>query len=329
LEEQTQNVVLSVRGLKTYFYTEDGVVKAVDGVDLDVHYGEILGLVGESGCGKSVTSLSIMRLIGMPGKILEGEVTFEGQDLLSIEEAEMCRIRGGRISMIFQQPVSCLNPVFRAGDQVAEVLKVHYGMDDGVAQERVEELFRMVGIPDPERRVEAYPHELSGGMAQRVMIAMALACNPELLIADEPTTALDVTIQAQILELMMTLREKIETSIILITHNMGVIAEMADNVAVMYAGKIIEYSDVNTIFDNPLHPYTMGLLASIPVMGVVQDHLTTIPGTVPNLINLPPGCRFAPRCEARIEHQLARCTVEEPELLPAAPRHTVRCWLYQ
>jgi len=329
LEEQTKNVVLSVRGLKTYFYTEDGVVKAVDGVDLDVHYGEILGLVGESGCGKSVTSLSIMRLIGMPGKILEGEVTFEGRDLLSIEETEMCRIRGDRISMIFQQPVSCLNPVFRAGDQVAEVLKVHYGMDDGAAQERAEELFGMVGIPDPERRIEAYPHELSGGMAQRVMIAMALACNPELLIADEPTTALDVTIQAQILELMMTLRERIETSIILITHNMGVIAEMADNVAVMYAGKIIEYSDVNTIFDNPLHPYTMGLLASIPVMGVIQDRLTTIPGTVPNLINMPPGCRFAPRCEARIEHKLERCTVEEPELLPATLRHTVRCWLYQ
>jgi oligopeptide/dipeptide ABC transporter ATP-binding protein len=321
--------VLTVRGLKTYFYTEDGVVKAVDGVDLQVRHGEILGLVGESGCGKSVTSLSIMRLIGMPGKILEGEVIFEGQDLLSIDEIDMCHIRGDRISMIFQQPVSCLNPVFRAGDQVAEVLKVHYGVDDRGALERSEELFHMVGISDPGRRLETYPHELSGGMAQRVMIAMALACNPELLIADEPTTALDVTIQAQILDLMLNMKEKLETSIILITHNMGVIAEMADNVAVMYAGKIIEYSDTLTIFDSPQHPYTQGLLSSIPVMGVIQDRLTTIPGTVPNLISLPPGCRFAPRCTARLEHGLERCTVEEPELLPFAANHTVRCWLYQ
>jgi oligopeptide/dipeptide ABC transporter ATP-binding protein len=328
LEGQNNDAVLSVRGLKTYFYTEDGVVKAVDGVDLDVHHGEILGLVGESGCGKSVTSLSVMRLIGMPGKILEGEVLFSGRNLLSIDEMEMCRIRGDRISMIFQQPVSCLNPVFRSGNQVGEVLQVHYQMHQEASLERAKELFRMVGISDHERRVLAYPHELSGGMAQRVMIAMALACNPELLIADEPTTALDVTIQAQILDLIMNMREKMETSVILITHNMGVIAEMADNVAVMYAGKIIEYSDVHTIFENPQHPYTQGLLSSIPVMGVIQDRLTTIPGTVPNLINLPPGCRFSPRCEARVEHQLERCPVEEPELLPIAPGHTVRCWLY-
>jgi oligopeptide/dipeptide ABC transporter ATP-binding protein len=329
LEEQKDNVVLSVRGLKTYFYTEDGVVKAVDGVDLDVHYGEILGLVGESGCGKSVTSLSVMRLIGMPGKILEGQVLFEDRDLLAIDEAEMCSIRGDRISMIFQQPVSCLNPVFRSGDQIGEVLQVHYEMHKAASLERAKELFRTVGIPDHERRILAYPHELSGGMAQRVMIAMALACNPELLIADEPTTALDVTIQAQILDLMLIMREKLETSIILITHNMGVIAEMADNVAVMYAGKIIEYSNVDTIFENPQHPYTQGLLSSIPVMGIIQGRLTTIPGTVPNLIDLPPGCRFAPRCAARVEHQLERCTAEEPELLPVAPKHTVRCWLYQ
>jgi oligopeptide/dipeptide ABC transporter ATP-binding protein len=329
LENRDDGVLLSVRGLTTYFYTEDGVVKAVDGVDLDVHNGEVLGLVGESGCGKSVTSFSIMRLIDMPGKILKGEVMFEGRNLLALEEEEMCRLRGGRLSMIFQQPISCLNPVFRAGDQVAEALQVHLGMHQEAAQARAEELFRMVGIPDPKRRLEAYPHELSGGMAQRVMIAMALSCAPDLLIADEPTTALDVTIQAQILDLMRSMREKLGTSIILITHNMGVIAEMADNVAVMYAGSIIEYADVNTIFTDPQHPYTQKLLSSIPVMGVVQHRLTTIPGTVPNLIDLPPGCRFAPRCDARIEHKLVRCTEEEPELLPVAPHHTVRCWLCQ
>jgi peptide/nickel transport system ATP-binding protein len=326
---QDDNVVLTVRRLKTYFYTEDGVVKAVDGVDLDVHHGEILGLVGESGCGKSVTSLSIMRLIGMPGKILEGEAIYEGQDLLSIDEAEMCHIRGERISMIFQQPLSCLNPVFKVGDQIAEVVRIHWRSDHRAASGRAKELLQLVGIPDPERRISAYPHELSGGMAQRVMIAMALACRPGLLIADEPTTALDVTIQAQILDLMTNMRAEFGTAIILITHNMGVIAEMADNVAVMYAGKIIEYADVNTIFDDPQHPYTKGLLSSMPVMGVIQDHLTTIPGTVPNLINLPPGCRFAPRCEARVTRKLERCTFEEPELLPVAPHHTVRCWLYQ
>jgi oligopeptide/dipeptide ABC transporter ATP-binding protein len=329
VQGRDDNIVLSVRNLTTYFYTEDGIVKAVDGVDLDVHRGEVLGLVGESGCGKSVTSFSIMRLVDMPGKILDGQVIFEGRDLLALDEKEICRIRGDRLSMIFQQPVSCLNPVFRAGAQVAEQLQVHLEMSQDVAEDRAEELFRMVGIPDAKSRVEAYPHELSGGMAQRVMIAMALSCSPELLIADEPTTALDVTIQAQILDLMREMRERLETSIILITHNMGVIAEMADNVAVMYAGKIIEYSDVNTIFADPQHPYTQRLLSSIPIMGVVQDRLTTIPGTVPNLINLPPGCRFAPRCEARIEHKLERCTVDVPDLLPVGPHHTVRCWLYQ
>ena len=329
MDSRDNNKVLSIRGLTTHFFTEDGVVRAVDGVDLDVHRGEVLGLVGESGCGKSVTSFSVMRLIDMPGKILAGEVVFEGRDLLKLPEAEMCTIRGGRLSMIFQQPVSCLNPVFRAGAQVSEALQVHLDLDNDAADARAEELFKMVGIPDPAQRLKAYPHELSGGMAQRVMIAMALACSPELLIADEPTTALDVTIQAQILDLMRSMRERLETSIILITHNMGVIAEMADNVAVMYAGKIIEYSDVNTIFTDPQHPYTQRLLSSIPIMGVVQDRLTTIPGTVPNLINLPPGCRFAPRCEARIEHGLKRCTEEIPELLPVGPKHTVRCWLYQ
>jgi len=329
LTVQHDNIVLSVRGLTTYFDTEDGVVKAVDGVDLDVYRGEVLGLVGESGCGKSVTSLSIMRLVGMPGNILAGKVLFNDRDLLALDESDMRQIRGNQISMIFQQPNSCLNPVFKAGSQVEEQLKVHLEMSNEEAKARAVELFETVGIPDPKRRVEAYPHELSGGMAQRVMIAMALSCAPELLIADEPTTALDVTIQAQILDLMRNMRDKLETSFILITHNMGVIAEMADRVAVMYAGKIIEHADVNTIFTDPQHPYTQKLLASIPIMGVVQHRLTTIPGTVPNLINLPPGCRFAPRCEARVEHKLERCTKEVPELLPIGPRHTVRCWLYR
>jgi oligopeptide/dipeptide ABC transporter ATP-binding protein len=320
--------ILDVKNLRTYFYTEDGVVKAVDGVDFEVKRGEVLGLVGESGCGKSVTSLSVMRLVGIPGKIVSGEVWFDGENLLRWPESRMMHMRGNRISMIFQQPVSCLNPVFRAGDQVAEVLQVHQGLDKKQAWERSIELLGMVGIPEAPRRARSFPHELSGGMAQRVMIAMALACAPEMLIADEPTTALDVTIQAQILELMKDLRTKVETSIILITHDMGVIAEMADRVAVMYAGRIVEQADIKTLFARPLHPYTKALLASIPVLGIVQDRLEVIPGTVPNLINLPPGCRFAPRCQARVTHNLTRCTEVEPELVPVEPGHLARCWLY-
>jgi oligopeptide/dipeptide ABC transporter ATP-binding protein len=330
LSTQKKNeTILNVEDLRTYFYTEDGVVKAVDGVSFDVKHGEVFCLVGESGCGKSVTSLSIMRLVGIPGRIETGELWFDGQDLLKLEESEMARVRGNRISMIFQQPVSCLNPVFRAGEQVAEVLELHLGMHEKAAMERVEELFSMVGIPEPKRRLKAFPHELSGGMAQRVMIAMALACVPELLIADEPTTALDVTIQAQILDLMRDLRTKVDTSIILITHDMGVVAEMADRVAVMYAGRIVEAANVNTLFSEPLHPYTQGLLAAIPIHGVVQDRLAVIRGTVPNLIDLPPGCKFAPRCDARIEHGLTQCTEEEPHLISIHPGHTVRCWLYE
>ena len=329
MEDRRDNTLLEVKGLKTYFYTEDGVVKAVDGVDLTVSRGETLGLVGESGCGKSVTSLSVMRLIGMPGRILEGEVIFDNQDLLKVPEAEMCHIRGNRIAMIFQQPVSCLNPVFKAGDQIAEVLDIHRSLGKEAGWERAIELLRMVRIPEAERRAEAYPHELSGGMAQRVMIAMALACVPELLIADEPTTALDVTIQAQILDIMRDMREKMETSIILITHDLGVIAEMAENVAVMYAGKIVEYTDVKTLFADPKHPYTQGLMGAIPVLGVVKGRLDVIPGSVPNLIGLPPGCRFAPRCRIRVERKLDICTVEEPELVTVTPHHTARCWLYQ
>jgi oligopeptide/dipeptide ABC transporter ATP-binding protein len=326
---KTDDKILEVHGLKTYFYTEDGVVKAVDGVDFDVQRGEIVAIVGESGCGKSVTSFSIMQLVGIPGKIVEGEVLFNGQNLLDLSESDMRLMRGDRVSMIFQQPTSCLNPVFRVGDQIAEVLQIHRGTDKKDGWEKAVELLRTVGIPEPEKRIYSFPHELSGGMAQRVMIAMALACEPELLIADEPTTALDVTIQAQILDLMRDLQEKLGASIILITHDMGVVAEMASRVSVMYAGRVVEQTDVNTLFDNPLHPYSRGLLSSIPVMGVVKERLDTIPGSVPNLINLPPGCKFAPRCLARIQNNLSQCTEREPDLIEHEPGHKVRCWLYQ
>lgn len=320
--------ILEVRGLKTYFYTDAGVVKAVDGVDFVVKRGEVLGLVGESGCGKSVTSLSIMRLISPPGKIVEGQIFFEGTDLLTLSEKEMTGIRGNRISMIFQQPQSSLNPVFKVGDQIAEVLQIHHQARKGEDWKRAVELLRLVGIPDPERRAHAYPHQLSGGQAQRVMIAMALALNPELLIADEPTTALDVTIQAQILDLIRALRSELNTAVILITHDLGVIAEMADQVAVMYAGRIVEQTDVRTLFARPLHPYTQGLIDSIPVLGKVKERLEVIPGSVPNLIDLPPGCRFAPRCKAREKFGLEICTRTEPDLITAQPGHAVRCWLY-
>ncbi len=321
--------LLEVKNLKTYFYTEDGVVRAVDGVSFEVYPGEVLGLVGESGCGKSVTSLSIMRLISKPGRIDAGEILLDGENLLRIPEDEMMKVRGNRISMIFQQPQTALNPVFKVGDQLSEVLNVHQDLGKEAGWQRAVALLKMVGVPDPERRAEAYPHELSGGMAQRVMIAMALACVPELLIADEPTTALDVTIQAQILDLMRDLRREMGTSVILITHDLGVVAEMAERVAVMYAGRIVEQTDVLTLFEHPKHPYTLGLIGSIPVLGRIKDRLDVIPGSVPNLISLPPGCRFAPRCRARLEHQLTICKELEPDLLPVAVDHTVRCWLYQ
>jgi oligopeptide/dipeptide ABC transporter ATP-binding protein len=321
--------LLEVKGLKTYFYTEDGVVRAVDGVSFEVYPGEVLGLVGESGCGKSVTSLSIMRLISKPGRVDEGEILLDGEDLLKIPEEEMIKVRGNRISMIFQQPQTALNPVFKVGNQLSEVLSVHQDMGKQAGWDRAVALLKMVGVPDPERRAEAYPHELSGGMAQRVMIAMALACVPELLIADEPTTALDVTIQAQILDLMRDMRKEMGTSVILITHDLGVVAEMAERVAVMYAGRIVEQTDVNRLFDEPMHPYTQGLIGSIPVLGEIKDKLDVIPGSVPNLVNLPPGCRFAPRCQARFKHALAICTEREPELEDIKPGHKVRCWLYQ
>ena len=327
-ETRTENI-LDVRGLKTYFFTEAGVVKAVDGVDFHVKRGEVLGLVGESGCGKSVTSFSVMRLVSVPGKIVEGEIYFNDQNVLKLPEGSMEAIRGNRMSMIFQQPTSCLNPVFKVGDQITEVLKLHQGLDDKASRVRGIELLKMVGISEAEKRFDAYPHELSGGMAQRVMIAMALACTPELLIADEPTTALDVTIQAQILDLLRELQSKLEVSIILITHDLGIVAEMCQRVIVMYAGRIVEEGSVETIFAEPKHPYTVGLIGSIPILGVVKDELDVIPGTVPNLINLPPGCRFAPRCRARIEHNLEICTQKEPDLFSVTPGHTARCWLYE
>ena len=270
-----KDTLLEVRNLKTYFYTEDGVVKAVDGVDFTVGRGEVLGLVGESGCGKSVTSLSIMRLIGVPGKVVEGEIIFEGRNLLELSESEMVHMRGNRMSMIFQQPQSSLNPVFKIGDQVAEVMQIHQNMGKEESWNKAVELLRLVGIPDPESKAHSFPHEVSGGQAQRVMIAMALALNPQLLIADEPTTALDVTIQAQILDLLRDLRTRMDTSVILITHDLGVISEMADRVAVMYAGRIVEQADIRTLFTRPVHPYTQGLMASIPVLGTVKEKCWT------------------------------------------------------
>ncbi len=321
--------LLEVKNLKTYFFTEDGVVHAVDGVDFNVYPGEILGLVGESGCGKSVTSLSVMRLVSPPGKILEGEMVLDGTDLRKLSEEEMMKVRGNRISMIFQQPQTALNPVFRVGDQIAEVLSIHQDFGKEAGRKRAVDLLKMVGIPDAERRAEAFPHELSGGMAQRVMIAMALACVPELLIADEPTTALDVTIQAQILDLILDMREKMGTSVILITHDLGVIAELAERVAVMYAGEIVEQAEAQELFDHPLHPYTQGLIGSIPILGKIKDKLDVIPGSVPNLIDPPPACRFAPRCAARVQYGLKICTEVKPDLIDVREGHTVRCWLYE
>jgi peptide/nickel transport system ATP-binding protein len=321
------NFLLKIRNLHTYFFTDEGVAKAVDGVDLELEEGGTLGVVGESGCGKSVTALSIMRLIpDPPGKITQGEILFGGTNLLDLSEAEMRRIRGRSISMIFQEPMTSLNPVFQIGDQISEVLRLHEGMSRKDAWNRSVEMLRLVGIPAPDRRVYEYPHQLSGGMRQRAMIAMALACSPKLMIADEPTTALDVTIQAQILELINGLQKEKGMSVILITHNLGVIAETAQKVAIMYAGRIVEYTGVRPIFGTPKHPYTQGLLQSIPRLD--QDHgrktrLEAIPGLVPSLLDLPKGCKFSNRCKFVFD----RC-VEEPPLIEAAPGHLVRCWLY-
>ena len=323
------NVLLDIKNLRTQFFTEGGVVHAVDGIDFSVRRGEVVGLVGESGCGKSVTSLSIMRLISQPGRIVDGRILFDNEDLVALPESRMVNIRGNRVSMIFQQPQSSLNPVFRVGDQLAEVLQIHQDVGKEVGEKRAIELLAMVGVPDPESRAKAFPHELSGGMAQRVMIAMALACVPELLIADEPTTALDVTIQAQILDLMRNLRTKMDTAIILITHDLGVVAEMCDRVNVMYAGRIVEQAPVVELFKTPKHPYTAALIGSTPRLGHADKPLTAIPGSVPNLVDLPTGCKFWPRCTARIQHNLEICNQEEPPLRAIAANHMVRCWLYE
>jgi oligopeptide/dipeptide ABC transporter ATP-binding protein len=321
--------ILEVRDLRTYFHTRNGVVKAVDGVSFEVRRGEILGIVGESGCGKSVTSLSLMRLVPKPGRIEEGsKVTFDGRDILKMSSKELEGLRGEHVSMIFQQPTSALNPVARVGVQISEVFEIHRDLSRKVGVEKAKEMLTTVGIPDVDRRVDSYPHEFSGGMAQRVMIAMALACEPDLLIADEPTTALDVTIQAQILDLMRNLQKNLNTATILITHDLGIVAEMADRIAVMYAGQIVEEADAVTLFEEPKHPYTQGLIGSVPVLGTVKDMLATIPGMVPDLIDLPVGCRFADRCKARVENQLTICTEVEPELLQVGEGHRARCWLY-
>ena len=319
----SQSPLLRVSGLKTYFFTPGGVVQAVDGIDFEVMPGETLGIVGESGSGKSVTSLSIMRLIADPGEIVEGTIEFAGVDLVHLNEDIMRTYRGNRISMIFQQPTSCLNPVYTIGSQITEALQIHQHLDPAAAKQRAIELLKLVRLPDPEQRIHSYPHEISGGQAQRIMIAMALACNPELLIADEPTTALDVTIQAQILELMRELRSTVSTSIILITHDLGVIAEMADRVIVMYAGQVVESATVHQLFDAPLHPYSQALLHSMPVLGDTEGReLVAIDGTVPMMINPPLGCRFADRCPKRF----ARCDAAPP--LHVHQGRQVRCWLY-
>ena len=315
--------VLEISGLKTQFRTEQGVVRSVDGIDLAIGAGETLGLVGESGCGKSVTSLSIMRLIPTPpGRIVAGSVKLLGQELLALSESEMESVRGNQMAMIYQEPMTALNPVHPVGRQIAEPIALHRNVGWRRAMEQAVELLRMVGIPLPAQRAHEYPHQLSGGMRQRVMIAMALACQPSLLIADEPTTALDVTIQAQILELMKRLRRDGHMSILLITHDLGVVAEMCDRVAVMYAGRIVEEADVVALFDRPLHPYTDGLLASIPRIDTERDSLHAIAGAVPGPLDMPPGCAFAPRCA----HAIDRCHRAVPALETLQPGRRVACF---
>lgn len=318
--------LLKVKNLKTYFYTEEGKVRAVDDVTFKIKKKETLAIVGESGCGKSITSMSIMRLIPYPpGKIEGGEIILQGKDLLKISENEMRSIRGNQISVIFQEPMTSLNPVFTIGDQIEESLILHKGISKKEARKVAIEMLSLVKIPRAEEIVDCYPHELSGGMRQRAMIAMAISCNPKLLIADEPTTALDVTIQAQILDIMRELKEELGTSIMLITHDLGVVAEMADYVIVMYAGKIVEEAPVLELYQNPLHPYTRGLLKSKPQINKFQDKLYSIPGQVPNPLNMPDGCYFNPRCEKAKDI----CREMKPELKEVCPKHRVACWLYE
>ncbi len=318
------SVLLSVENLKTTFYTSEGIVRAVDDVSFTIGQGQSVGLVGESGCGKSVTSLSILRLIAGPsGRIEGGRILYKGVDVLSLDDARMRSIRGNQISMIFQEPMTSLNPVFRIGDQIAETLMLHDGMEKKAAAARAVEMLQLVGIPQAARVAREYPHQLSGGMRQRVMIAMAMACKPELLIADEPSTALDVTIQAQILDLMRDLKRDQGTAILLITHDLGVVAEMCEFVIVMYGGKVVEQADVRTIFRSPRHPYTVGLMESRPSINRDAERLTPIPGMVPSPLKLPQGCYFHPRCSRAFD----RCRGEAPPLFEVAPGHLSRCWL--
>lgn len=319
------DLLLEIKDLKTYFYTDEGVSKAVDGVDLTINKGETLGIIGESGSGKSVTALSIMRLVASPpGRILSGEILFEGQDLLKKNMDEIRRIRGNEISMIFQEPMTSLNPVFTIGDQIMENIVAHQKLDKAAARGQAIEMLKLVGIPSPEKRVDEYPHQLSGGMRQRAMIAMALSCRPKLLIADEPTTALDVTIQAQILELIRNIRKEIGMAVMMITHDLGVVAEVSDNVVVAYGGKVVEYGDVVSIFKDPLHPYTKALYDSIPsITDSAKRKLEAISGMVPNPMELPPGCSFHPRC--RFTEKV--CSEVEPELIALGERR-VRCLKY-
>lgn len=317
--------ILEVKDLHTQFTTKTGIVKAVDGVSFDIKPGETLGIVGESGSGKSITAMSIMQLISPPGKIANGEIRFQGEDLNKKTEKEMRKIRGKEISMIFQDPMTSLNPVFTIEKQMVETIRTHEQMTKKQAKSRAVELLDLVGIPDPEPRLKNYPHEFSGGMRQRVMIAMALACNPKVLIADEPTTALDVTIQAQILELLAKLQKELGMAIIMITHDLGVVAEVCDRVVVMYAGKPVEFTEVNALFDNPKHPYTWGLLNSIPKITEKKQKLEAIEGLPPDLRALPIGCSFAPRCK----HAMDRCTAIDPALKAYESNHQVRCLLYE
>jgi len=324
---QSSGALLSMENLSTSFFTSEGVVPAVSGVTLAVRPGEILGLVGESGCGKSVTALSIMGLVAPPGRIVGGRILFEGRDLAKLDYDTMCGIRGNEIAMIFQEPMTSLNPVHRVGRQVAEAVRIHRPASRQQARQRTLELFRLVGIPEPEARFDCYPHQLSGGLRQRVMIAMALACEPRLLIADEPTTALDVTIQAQILDLLRDLRQRLNTTTILITHDLGVVAELCDRVVVMYAGEVVEEADVFALFERPSHPYTVGLMGSIPGTAAAMDsagRLQTIPGIVPNLLRLPEGCRFHPRCP----HARPAC-LKAPPLFDLGAGHSARCWNFE
>ncbi len=320
------NALLEVRGLKTYFFAESGVVKAADGVSFAIDRGRTLALVGESGCGKSVTALSILRLVEPPGRIVAGEILFEGRDLASIPEKELRCVRGDRIAMIFQEPMASLNPVYTVEGQIVEAIRVHRRVSRRAARSRAIDLLKRVGIPAAENRADEYPHRFSGGMLQRVMIAMALACEPAVLIADEPTTALDGTTQAQILDLLKELQEESGMAILLITHNLALVAEAAHEIAVMYAGKIVERSSVRELFEHPLHPYTHGLLGSIPRLGAPKGRtLPAITGTVPDPARYPAGCRFHPRCPAKE----ARCAVDEPLLEEARPDHTVGCLLVE